>query len=170
MLCYRSIDSRQVFNAKTQVMSQAVPREICVGQVALGQAFIRVFRLSLSISFHQRSVLIFTHMLLLPEEQKWNNQFLLQRNSLSKTGEPLILSLVFQSSKGRWYFIVLILIITRNNKTIKVKWLRYRPGVAQRVGRGIALLFHDCGTRRRWVVSSTPRPHFTPRKDPVPIL
>ena len=44
---------------------------------------------------------------------------------------------------------------------VKVKWSRYRPGVAQRVGRGIALLFHDCGTRRGWVVSSTPRPHFT---------
>jgi len=42
--------------------------------------------------------------------------------------------------------------------------------MAQRVGRGIALLFHDCGTRRWWVVSSTPRPHFTPGKDPVPIL
>ena len=53
---------------------------------------------------------------------------------------------------------------------IKVKWSRYRPGVAQRVGRGIALLFHDRGTRRGWVVSSTPRPHFTPGKDPVPIL
>ena len=52
----------------------------------------------------------------------------------------------------------------------KVKWSRYRPGMAQRVGRGIALLFHDRGTRRGWVVSSTPRPHFTPRKDPVPIL
>jgi len=51
-----------------------------------------------------------------------------------------------------------------------VKWSRYRPGVAQRVGRGIALLFHDRGTRRGWVVSSTPRPHFTPGKDPVPIL
>jgi len=50
-----------------------------------------------------------------------------------------------------------------------VKWSRYRPGVAQRVGRGIALLFHDRCTRR-WVVSSTPRPHFTPGKDPVPIL
>jgi len=44
------------------------------------------------------------------------------------------------------------------------------PGVAQRVGRGIALLFHDRGTRRGWVVSSTPRPHFTPSKDPVPIV
>ena len=42
--------------------------------------------------------------------------------------------------------------------------------MAHRVGRGIALLFHDRGTRRRWVVSSTPRPHFTPGKDPVPIL
>ena len=40
--------------------------------------------------------------------------------------------------------------------------------MAQRVGRGIALLFHDRGTRRGWVVSSTPRPHFNPRKDPAP--
>ena len=46
----------------------------------------------------------------------------------------------------------------------------YRPGVAQTVGRGIALLFHDCGTRRGWVVSSTPRPYFTSGKDLVPIL
>ena len=52
----------------------------------------------------------------------------------------------------------------------KVKWSRYRPGVAQRVGRGIALLFHDRGTRRGRVVSSTPRPHFTPEKDWVPNL
>ena len=42
--------------------------------------------------------------------------------------------------------------------------------MAQRVGRGIALLFHDRGTRRGWVVSSKPLPHFTPGKDPVPIL
>jgi hypothetical protein len=54
-------------------------------------------------------------------------------------------------------------------KVKKVKCSRYRPGLAQRVGRGIALLFHDRGTRRGWVVSSTPRPHFTPGKDPVPI-
>jgi len=52
----------------------------------------------------------------------------------------------------------------------KVKWSRYRPDVTQRVGRGIALLFHDRGTRRGWVVSSMPRPHFTPGKDPLPIL
>jgi hypothetical protein len=53
---------------------------------------------------------------------------------------------------------------------IKVKWSRYRPGLVQRVGRGIGLLFHDRGTRRAWVISSTPRPHFIPGKDPVPIL
>ena len=52
----------------------------------------------------------------------------------------------------------------------KVKWSRYRPGVVQRVGRVIALLFHDRGTRRVLVFSSTPRPHFTPGKDPVPNL
>ena len=44
------------------------------------------------------------------------------------------------------------------------------PGVARRVGRGIALLFHDRGTRRGRVVSSTSRPHFTPGKDLIPIL
>jgi len=52
----------------------------------------------------------------------------------------------------------------------KVKFSRYRPGVTQRVGRGIALLFNDRGTRSGWVVSSTTRPQFTPGKDPVPIL
>ena len=61
-------------------------------------------------------------------------------------------------------------ILFSNNESKKVKWSRYRPGVAQRVIRGIALLLHDRGTRRGWVVSSTPRPHFTPGKDPVPIL
>ena len=38
----------------------------------------------------------------------------------------------------------------------------------QRVGRGVALLFHDRSTRRGSMVSSTPRAHFTPRKDMVP--
>ena len=31
---------------------------------------------------------------------------------------------------------------------VKLKFSRYRPGVAQKVGRGIALLFHDRGIRR----------------------
>ena len=52
----------------------------------------------------------------------------------------------------------------------KVKVSRYRTGVVQSVGRGIALLFHGRSTRRGWVVSSTPRPHFTPGKDPVPTV
>ena len=56
------------------------------------------------------------------------------------------------------------------NVIVKIKWYPYRPCVAQRVGRGIALLFHDRGTRMGWVVSSTPRAHFTPGKEPVPIL
>jgi len=55
-------------------------------------------------------------------------------------------------------------------KCKQVKWSRYRPRVAQRVGRVIAVLFHDRGTWRGWVVSSTSRPHFTPGEDPVPIL
>ena len=55
-------------------------------------------------------------------------------------------------------------------KKVKLKWTSYRPGLAQKVGRGIVLLFHDRGTRRAWVVSSTPRPHFNPGKGPVPIL
>jgi len=53
---------------------------------------------------------------------------------------------------------------------VKVKCSRYSPGVAQRVGRGIALLFNDRGTRRGRVVSSTSRAHFTPGKDLVPIV
>ena len=36
--------------------------------------------------------------------------------------------------------------------------------------RGIALTFHDNSTRRGWGVSVTPRPLFTPGKDPVPIV
>jgi len=61
-------------------------------------------------------------------------------------------------------------ISTLNLMYIQVEWSRYRTSMTQRVGRGIALLFHDRGTGRGWVVSSTPRLHFTPGKDPVPIL
>ena len=53
---------------------------------------------------------------------------------------------------------------------VKVECSRYRTGMAQRVGRGITLLFHDRGIRMGWAVSSTPRPHFTTGKDPVPIV
>ena len=54
---------------------------------------------------------------------------------------------------------------------VKLKCSRHGPGVAQRVGRGIALLFHDRGTRRvgEW---SAARPGRTlpPGKIPVSIL
>jgi len=62
----------------------------------------------------------------------------------------------------------LILQICSSGSKVKLKWSRYRPDVTQRVGSGIALLFHDRGAWKLWVVSSTPRPHFTPGKDPVP--
>jgi len=38
--------------------------------------------------------------------------------------------------------VVLIVVV------VKVKFSRYRPHVAQRVDRGIAVLFHDRDTRR----------------------
>ena len=57
-----------------------------------------------------------------------------------------------------------------SKKVKNVKWSRYMSCVAQRVGRGIALLFHDRGTRSAWMVSSTPRPHFTLGKVPVPTV
>jgi hypothetical protein len=41
---------------------------------------------------------------------------------------------------------------------------------AHRGSKGIVLLFHDHGTRRGWGISVTPRPLFTPGKDPVPIV
>jgi len=52
----------------------------------------------------------------------------------------------------------------------KVKVILYRSGLVQRVGRDIALHFHDSGTRKGSVVSSTPLPLFTHGKDPVPVV
>jgi len=52
-----------------------------------------------------------------------------------------------------------------------VQALRLCTGrTAHRGNRGIALLFLDYGTRKGWGVSVTPRPLFTPGKDPVPIV
>jgi len=42
--------------------------------------------------------------------------------------------------------------------------------MAHRGSRGIAVLFHDHGTRRGWGVSIPPQPLFTPGKDLVPII
>jgi hypothetical protein len=46
---------------------------------------------------------------------------------------------------------------------------RYSSGCGPQGGRGIALLFQDLSARRGWVVSSTPRPHFTPGKTRYPL-
>ena len=52
-------------------------------------------------------------------------------------------------------------------KCTLVQALRLCTGhTAQRGSRGIALPFHDHGTRRGWGVSVTPRPLFTPGKNP----
>jgi hypothetical protein len=56
-------------------------------------------------------------------------------------------------------------------KVTVVQALRLCTGrTAHRGSRGIALPFHDHGTRRGRGVSVTPRPLFTPGKDPVPIV
>ena len=48
---------------------------------------------------------------------------------------------ILQVFKVLWLLYIYIYI------KVKVKLSRYRPGVAQKLGRGIALLFHDRGTR-----------------------
>jgi hypothetical protein len=50
------------------------------------------------------------------------------------------------------------------------KFSRYRPGVAQRVGRVIALLFHDHSTRRGVSGQQHALAALYPWEDPVPIL
>jgi hypothetical protein len=62
-----------------------------------------------------------------------------------------------------------IIVQAKGKGKVKVKQSRYRPELACRVDRGIALPFCDLGARREWVVSTTPRPLY-PRKDPVPIV
>ena len=56
-------------------------------------------------------------------------------------------------------------------KVTLVQALRLCTGrTAHRGSRSIALPFQDHGIRRGWEVSVTPRPLFTPGKDPVPIV
>jgi hypothetical protein len=56
-------------------------------------------------------------------------------------------------------------------KCTPVQALRLCTGCkTHRGSRGIALPFHDHGTRRGWGVSVTPQPLFSPGKDPVPIV
>ena len=63
------------------------------------------------------------------------------------------------------------LIITKKIKCPLVQALSLCTGrTAHRGSRGIVLLFLGHGTRRGCGVSVTPRPLFTPGKDPVPIV
>ena len=56
-------------------------------------------------------------------------------------------------------------------KCTLVQALRLSTGrTAHRGRKGISLPFHDHGTWREWGVSVTPRPLFTPGKDPVPFV
>ena len=60
--------------------------------------------------------------------------------------------------------------IKRQVKVTLVQALRLCIGrTAHRGSRGIALPFHDHGTRRGWGVSVTPRPLFTPGKTRYPL-
>jgi len=88
-------------------------------------------------------------------------------------------------TQQRWQLRLTLLYVKQRNKTVScnitegkkkvkctlVQALRLCTGrTAHRGSRGTALLFLDYGTRRGWGVSVTPRPHFTPGKDPVPII
>jgi len=52
---------------------------------------------------------------------------------------------------------------------VKVKWSHYRPSVAQRVGRGIALLFNDRSTRRGEWSAARPGHNLPPGKTRYPL-
>jgi len=74
------------------------------------------------------------------------------------------------SQQHGWKFLS-ILGCKKKVKCTLVQALRLCTGrTIHRGSRGIALLFHDHGTRRGWGVSVTPRLLFTPGKDPVPIV
>ena len=108
------MDSRQLFNPEIQLPFHAAPRQVCGGQVALRQVFLRVFRLSLSGSLQQYSVLISPHVAIARRTEgeqlnPFKKKIIPFRNWVALDTE--ILPTGFYSSKGRWYFIVLILII-----------------------------------------------------------
>ena len=77
------------------------------------------------------------------------------RDSIKDTGKTLEIF-------GNLGMIILIL-------CLKVKWSRYRLSVAQRVGRGIALLFHDQATRRSEWSAARPGRTLPPGKTRYPL-
>jgi len=79
-----------------------------------------------------------------------------------KTGKVSIVTFIDLYRRWPWYTKV---------KCTLVQALRLCTGrTAHRGSGGVALLFHDHGTRRWWGVSVTPRPLFTHGKDTVPIV
>jgi hypothetical protein len=88
----------------------------------------------------------------------------------STSPSPLLLHL--QSShlaEVRRHFVSTITV--SKIKCTLVHTLRLCTGrTAHEGSRGIALPYHDHGTRRGREFSSTPQPIFTPGKDPVPIV
>ena len=59
----------------------------------------------------------------------------------------LVLAFSVSSLSVLWRRCSILCTAVRKCKKVRVKFSRYRPGVAQSVGRGIALHFHDRGTR-----------------------
>ena len=81
---------------------------------------------------------------------------------------------VIPSGQGNTVARCVCVVCSYSEKKIKctlVQTLRLCTGrTACRGSRGIALLLHGHGTRRGSGVCVTPRPLFTPGKDPVPIV
>jgi hypothetical protein len=70
-----------------------------------------------------------------------------------------------------WIWLVFIQYFPYNvgKVKVKVKFTQEQAMKAQRVSRGIALLFLNLGARSGWVSNVTPR-RFTPGKDAVTIV
>ena len=116
----------------------------------------------------------------------WNRRHVYVQNSLTKsnrfeekrcTAHWCMLSLVTACYLNLWHrrhmmdYWALITMLQHKVKCSLVQALRLCIGrTAHRGNRGIALPFHDHGTRRGWGVSVTPRPLLTSGKDPVPIV
>jgi hypothetical protein len=80
--------------------------------------------------------------------------------------------LMIYSGIGSWGICIMMFRICKLKvKCTLVQAPRLCTGrTAHRGSRGVALPLLDHDTRRGWGVSVTPRPLFTPGKDPVPIL
>ena len=99
----------------------------------------------------------------------------LKRNAFIRRNS-LLLIVFCNVLKVPFPYVDVSLRFTETRTAVKVKVtllqaLRLCTGrTAHRGSSGIALPFHDHGTRKGWGVSVTPRPLFTPRKDPVLIV